>query len=107
MAEEGLSGKTLTLKLKTTAFEVRTRAYTLAQHIHTAEDIRNVALRLLQAELPVEIRLMVRSWLAHSSVNTIGPRQQRCDLRTARTAASSSCGGCFAAVCKSCSLGDC
>ena len=69
MAEEGLSGKTLTLKLKTTAFEVRTRAYTLAQHIHTAEDIRNVALRLLQAELPVEIRLMVRSWLANSSVN--------------------------------------
>ena len=58
MAREDLKGKTLTLKLKTTAFEVRTRAQSLPQHIWTAADIQAVALRLLKAELPIEIRLM-------------------------------------------------
>lgn len=58
MAREDLKGKTLTLKLKTTAFEVRTRAQSLPQHIWTAADIEAVALRLLKAELPIEIRLM-------------------------------------------------
>lgn len=58
MAVEGLRGKTLTLKLKLTTFEVRTRAVTLPRHIHTAEDILGTALRLLRAELPVEVRLM-------------------------------------------------
>ena len=58
MARENLKGKTLTLKLKTTAFEVRTRAHSLPQHISTTAEIEAVALRLLKAELPVEIRLM-------------------------------------------------
>ena len=58
MARENLKGKTLTLKLKTTAFEVRTRAHSLPQHINTALEIEAVALRLLRAELPIEIRLM-------------------------------------------------
>lgn len=58
MARENLKGKTLTLKLKTTAFEVRTRAHSLPQHISTAAEIQAVALRLLKAELPIEIRLM-------------------------------------------------
>ncbi|KAL3138793.1 hypothetical protein ABBQ32_005635 [Trebouxia sp. C0010 RCD-2024] len=58
MAREDLKGKTLTLKLKTTAFEVRTRAQSLPQHISTAAEIQAVALRLLTEELPIEIRLM-------------------------------------------------
>ena len=58
MARENLKGKTLTLKLKTTAFEVRTRAHSLPQHISTASEIEAAALRLLKAELPIEIRLM-------------------------------------------------
>ena len=58
MAREDLKGKTLTLKLKTTAFEVRTRAHSLPQHISTAAEIEAGALRLLKAELPIEIRLM-------------------------------------------------
>jgi len=58
MARENLKGKTLTLKLKSTAFEVRSRAYSLPQHISTASEIEAVALRLLKAELPIEIRLM-------------------------------------------------
>ena len=58
MARENLKGKTLTLKLKTTAFEVRTRAHSLPQHISTAAEIEAVALRLLKAEVPIEIRLM-------------------------------------------------
>lgn len=58
MARESLKGKTLTLKLKTTAFEVRTRAHSLPQHISTAAEIEAAALRLLREELPIEIRLM-------------------------------------------------
>ena len=58
MARENLKGKTLTLKLKSTAFEVRSRAHSLPQHISTASEIEAVALRLLKAELPIEIRLM-------------------------------------------------
>lgn len=58
MARENLKGKTLTLKLKSTAFEVRSRAHSLPQHISTASEIAAVALRLLKAELPIEIRLM-------------------------------------------------
>ena len=58
MAQENLRGKTLTLKLKLTTFEVRTRAVTLDRYIHTAEDILVAGLKLLRAELPVELRLM-------------------------------------------------
>ena len=58
MAREDLKGKTLTLKLKTTAFEVRTRAQSLPQYISTFEEIVAPAMRLLKAEMPIEIRLM-------------------------------------------------
>jgi hypothetical protein len=58
MAEENLKGKTLTLKLKLTTFEVRTRAVTLPKYVSSAEDILAAGLKLLRAELPVEIRLM-------------------------------------------------
>lgn len=58
MAREDLKGKTLTLKLKTTAFEVRTRAHSLPQYISTYEEIFTAAMRLLKAEMPIEIRLM-------------------------------------------------
>lgn len=58
MAREDLRGKTLTLKLKTTAFEVRTRAHSLPQYISTFEEIVAPAMRLLKAEMPIEIRLM-------------------------------------------------
>ena len=59
MASEGLKGKTLTLKLKLTTFEVRTRALTVAdQWLCSAAEIEGAAMKLLRAELPVEIRLM-------------------------------------------------
>lgn len=58
MAREGLRAKTLTLKLKLTSFELRTRAASLERHICKADDILAVALRLLRAEYPLEIRLM-------------------------------------------------
>ena len=57
---EGLKGRTVTLKLKTTTFEVRTRAATLARHISGYDDIFREALKLLRPELPIIIRLMVR-----------------------------------------------
>lgn len=38
--------------------QLRTRAMTLPKYIHTASDILAAALKLLQAELPIEVRLM-------------------------------------------------
>ena len=59
LAAEGLQGRTVTLKLKTTGFEVRTRAATLPRHVSAAGDLLREALKLLRPELPITIRLMV------------------------------------------------
>ncbi len=59
LAAEGLQGRTVTLKLKTTAFALRTRAVTLPRHVSSAEDLLREALKLLRPELPITIRLMV------------------------------------------------
>ncbi|RDX99021.1 DNA polymerase kappa [Mucuna pruriens] len=58
MQKEGLCGRTLTLKLKTAAFEVRTRAVTLQKYISSSEDILKHAKKLLKAELPISVRLI-------------------------------------------------
>ncbi|XP_073123317.1 DNA polymerase kappa isoform X1 [Henckelia pumila] len=58
LKKEGLCGKTLTLKLKTSCFEVRTRAVTLPRYIFSSEDILKHAMMLLKAELPASFRLM-------------------------------------------------
>ncbi|XP_061354489.1 DNA polymerase kappa [Gastrolobium bilobum] len=58
MHKEGLCGRTLTLKLKTASFEVRTRAATLQKYISSSEDILKHASKLLKAELPISVRLI-------------------------------------------------
>lgn len=58
MEKEGLRGKTLTLKLKTSSFEVRTRAMTLHNYISSSDDILKYASKLLKAELPASFRLI-------------------------------------------------
>ncbi|CAJ1924706.1 unnamed protein product [Sphenostylis stenocarpa] len=58
MQKEGLCGRTLTLKLKTASFEVRTRAVTLQQYISSSVDILKHAKKLLKAELPISVRLI-------------------------------------------------
>ncbi|GER36915.1 DNA polymerase IV [Striga asiatica] len=58
LEKHGLRGRTLTLKLKTSSFEVRTRAVTLPNYICSSEDIMRHAMKLLKAELPVSLRLM-------------------------------------------------
>ncbi|KAK1645821.1 hypothetical protein QYE76_063626 [Lolium multiflorum] len=58
MQKECLKGRTLTLKLKTAAFEVRTRAATAPNYISSKEDILIYAKKLLKAELPLSLRLM-------------------------------------------------
>ncbi|KAL0914619.1 hypothetical protein M5K25_014982 [Dendrobium thyrsiflorum] len=58
MKEKCLSGRTLTLKLKTASFEVRTRAISLQKCIHSKEDILSCASRILKAELPLSLRLI-------------------------------------------------
>ncbi|KAK1439970.1 hypothetical protein QVD17_05795 [Tagetes erecta] len=58
MEKEGLQGRTLTLKLKTASFEVKTRALTLQSCISSSKDILKHASKLLKAELPVSLRLI-------------------------------------------------
>ncbi|XP_028767725.1 DNA polymerase kappa-like isoform X2 [Neltuma alba] len=58
MQKEGLCGRTLTLKLKTASFEVRTRAVTLQKYISSRDDILKHAVKLLKAELPISLRLI-------------------------------------------------
>ena len=57
-AEEGLRGRTVTLKLKAATFELRTRAATLDRHVSSTEDLAAAGLRLLHAELPLQVRLL-------------------------------------------------
>ncbi|XP_064599384.1 DNA polymerase kappa-like [Liolophura sinensis] len=73
--QEQLMGKTVTLKLKTVGFEVRTRAQTLPDYTNSRDVILEAALDLLKGEIqacypqPLRLRLMgVRlSTLLHSS----------------------------------------
>ncbi|KAJ0437364.1 putative DNA-directed DNA polymerase [Helianthus annuus] len=58
MEKEGLHGRTLTLKLKTASFEVKTRALTLQSSLRSSKDILKHASKLLKAELPVSLRLI-------------------------------------------------
>ena len=58
MQAEGLRCRSLTLKLKTAAFEVRTRQVALPAPTCTAEQLLGPALRLLRAEMPVCCRLL-------------------------------------------------
>ncbi|KAK9819455.1 hypothetical protein WJX74_007636 [Apatococcus lobatus] len=92
MADEGLKGKTLTLKLKETTFELRTRAHTCPQYINSATDIRNVALRLLKAEMPIAIRLMGLRMSSFQEVRTL-PGQRSLSAFIQQAAISSSGGG--------------
>ncbi|WOK99630.1 DNA polymerase kappa isoform X2 [Canna indica] len=58
MQKESLFGRTLTLKLKTASFEVRTRAMSLQKYVNSKEDILTYASKLLRAELPLSLRLL-------------------------------------------------
>ncbi|GMH35231.1 hypothetical protein BSKO_03099 [Bryopsis sp. KO-2023] len=58
MAKEKLKGQTVTLKLKLSSFEIRTRAITLPHYVCSAQEILKPVLKLLAAELPIKIRLM-------------------------------------------------
>src|SRR4051812_44140266 len=58
LAKEHLEMKTLTLKLKTDTFKLRTRSHTYPKYIFSYEDIFQAALVLLKAEMPLKLRLM-------------------------------------------------
>ena len=58
MQAEGLKCRALTLKLKTAAFEVRTRQVSLPVPTCAAEQLLAPALRLLRAEMPITCRLL-------------------------------------------------
>ena len=59
-----LQGKTVTLKLKTVGFDVKTRAHTLAEHTADKDTILQAATDLLKTEIqacypqPLRLRLM-------------------------------------------------
>ncbi|KRX27244.1 Coronin-like protein cor-1 [Trichinella nelsoni] len=62
--ERNLKGKTVTLKVKTIDFDVRTRANTVDRYVQAADEIYNIASSLLQEEIrarlpnPLRLRLM-------------------------------------------------
>ncbi|EOA36744.1 hypothetical protein CARUB_v10012571mg [Capsella rubella] len=58
MKKEGLTARTLTLKLKTASFEIRSRAVSLQRYTCSSDDILKHATKLLKAELPVSVRLI-------------------------------------------------
>ena len=55
--------------------QLKTRAVTLPHHIFSKEDIEAVALRLLRAELPIQVRLMGLRMSSFLEVN-LPPGQQ-------------------------------
>ncbi len=58
MAREGLKGKTVTLKLKNSDFQVTTRAKSCAIYVSTSQELYHHALALLLPQLPITLRLM-------------------------------------------------
>ncbi|KAM6930832.1 DNA polymerase kappa [Xenentodon cancila] len=82
MKNEGLKGKTVTLKLKNINFEVKTRAQTLLYAVATVEEIFAVAKDLLKTEMenespqPLRLRLMGVRMSAFVSVDDKTPMQK-------------------------------
>ncbi|KAI9012632.1 hypothetical protein CLU79DRAFT_769427 [Phycomyces nitens] len=58
LADAGIKGKTIGIKLKLASFELRVRSKTIPFCISSAEDIARIATELLFKELPVSLRLM-------------------------------------------------
>lgn len=58
MAKSSLRGKTVTLKVKMSTFEVKTKSLTLNRYISSHTDIFKHARDLLMEELPAELRLL-------------------------------------------------
>eukprot|EP00236_Picocystis_salinarum_P004831 CAMPEP_0113932516 /NCGR_PEP_ID=MMETSP1159-20121227/7156_1 /TAXON_ID=88271 /ORGANISM="Picocystis salinarum" /LENGTH=552 /DNA_ID=CAMNT_0000933633 /DNA_START=100 /DNA_END=1758 /DNA_ORIENTATION=- /assembly_acc=CAM_ASM_000767 len=58
LSKEGLKGKTITLKMKTAGFEIKSRSVTLAHFTCSETEIIDEALKLLNQELPVRLRLL-------------------------------------------------
>ena len=73
MAEEGIKGKTLTLKLKPVTFETFTRSVTLQSYVTSYDQICSAALELLAKELPLNIRLMASGSTATAAMRTLTP----------------------------------
>lgn len=58
METQELQGKTITLKIKHSSFEVHTRSVTLSSYICSAEDMFFHGSKILERQLPAEVRLM-------------------------------------------------
>lgn len=58
MQKQGLSGKTLTVKLKLSSFDVVTRAHSVRSWINSFDEIWSVAREVFQREMPCECRLL-------------------------------------------------
>ena len=56
--EKKIRGKTITVKLKTTEFETKTRAHSLDFYTDDVQVITKYALQILRKEMPIKIRLL-------------------------------------------------
>ncbi|XP_063345652.1 DNA polymerase kappa [Pelmatolapia mariae] len=101
MKQEGLKGKTVTLKLKNVNFEVKTRAMTLPCAVATVDEIFAVAKDLLKTEIenespqPLRLRLMGVRISAFASLDDKKPLQKSIIgfLQSGKTDCSSSSQG--------------
>lgn len=53
-----LKGRTVTLKMKLSSFEVKTRTASLGKYVHEAKDLWTHAMKLLKQEFPCKVRLL-------------------------------------------------
>ncbi|CAG8608678.1 13131_t:CDS:10 [Ambispora gerdemannii] len=58
LAKENLEGRTISLKFKLKSFELFTRAKTLPKYIHSADDLYKYGIQILEAEMPLDLRLL-------------------------------------------------
>ncbi|KAG9302382.1 hypothetical protein G9A89_011432 [Geosiphon pyriformis] len=58
LVTENLEGRNISLKLKLTSFKLFTRAKTIPKYIHSAEDLFYYGKQILEAEFPLDLRLM-------------------------------------------------
>lgn len=82
MSKEKLRGRSITVKLKTSDFRLRSRSKTLERYIHEHKDIEKEAWGIIKLELPLELRLLgvrMSNFEGVGSAVVLSPKQTHMD----------------------------